>query len=108
VRPRSRKELRAERARSRPFRRRSVGRSLVKLVLCSAAIHQICYVCSSTMNFAVGQVQDAGLIFLSAMARFTVRRPARSPSFSLPSTMARSSGRARGAAAGARRGRPEG
>ena len=27
------------------------------------------------MNFAVGQVQDAGLIFLSAMARFTVRGP---------------------------------
>ena len=45
---------------------------LVKLVVCSAAVHQICYVCSSTMAFAVGQVQDAGLIFLSAMARLVV------------------------------------
>jgi len=46
--------------------------SLVKLVLFSAAVHQICYVLSSTMDFAVGQVQDAGLIFLSAMARTVV------------------------------------
>ena len=46
--------------------------SLVKLVLFSAAMHQICYVASSTMDFAVGQVQDTGLIFLSAMARTVV------------------------------------
>ena len=45
---------------------------LVKLVLFSAAVHQACYVASSTMEFAVGQVQDAGLIFLSAMARAVV------------------------------------
>ena len=43
--------------------------SLVKLVLFSAAVHQLCYVATSTLPFAVGQVQDAGLIFLSAMAR---------------------------------------
>ena len=45
---------------------------LVKLVLFSSAVHQLCYVKWSTMPFAVGQVQDAGLIFLSSMARFVV------------------------------------
>lgn len=46
---------------------------LVKLVLFSSAVHQLCYVKYSTMPFAVGQVQDAGLIFLSSMARYVVR-----------------------------------
>lgn len=41
---------------------------LVKLVLFSSAIHQICFSMFSSLPFAVGQVQDAGLIFLSAMA----------------------------------------
>eukprot|EP01038_Epipyxis_sp_PR26KG_P008476 gene8476-11458_t len=41
---------------------------LVKLVLFSSAIHQICFCIFSSLPFAVGQVQDAGLIFLSAMA----------------------------------------
>ncbi|KAG7390901.1 hypothetical protein PHYPSEUDO_006385 [Phytophthora pseudosyringae] len=40
---------------------------LVKLVLVSAAVHQICFTCVSSLPFAMGQVQDAGLIFLSAM-----------------------------------------
>lgn len=47
--------------------------SLVKLVLLSSAVHQLCYVATSTLPFAVGQVQDAGLIFLSSMARSVVR-----------------------------------
>ncbi|RHY30458.1 hypothetical protein DYB32_004304 [Aphanomyces invadans] len=34
----------------------------------SGAVHQICFSVLSTLPFAVGQVQDAGLIFLSAMA----------------------------------------
>jgi SulP family sulfate permease len=42
--------------------------SLVKLVLFSSAIHQLCFSLFSSLPFAVGQVQDAGLIFLSAMA----------------------------------------
>ena len=42
--------------------------SLVKLVLFSSAIHQLCFTVFSSLPFAVGQVQDAGLIFLSAMA----------------------------------------
>lgn len=46
--------------------------SLVKLVLVSSAVHQLCYVATSTLPFAVGQVQDAGLIFLSSIARKVV------------------------------------
>ncbi|RHY30459.1 hypothetical protein DYB32_004305 [Aphanomyces invadans] len=41
---------------------------LVKLTMVSGAIHQLCFSVSSTLPFAVGQVQDAGLIFLSAIA----------------------------------------
>ncbi|KAH9137134.1 hypothetical protein AeRB84_005883 [Aphanomyces euteiches] len=41
---------------------------LVKLTMVSGAVHQICFSALSTLPFAVGQVQDAGLIFLSAMA----------------------------------------
>eukprot|EP01041_Mallomonas_annulata_P006865 gene6865-13910_t len=41
--------------------------SLVKLVLFSSMIHQITFTIFSTLPFAVGQVQDAGLIFLSGM-----------------------------------------
>lgn len=42
--------------------------SLVKLVLFSSALHQFSFTMFSSLPFAVGQVQDAGLIFLSAMA----------------------------------------
>jgi MFS superfamily sulfate permease-like transporter/CRP-like cAMP-binding protein len=42
--------------------------SLTKLVLFSCAVHQLCFSCFSSLPFAIGQVQDAGLIFLSAMA----------------------------------------
>ena len=41
---------------------------LLKLVFLSAAVHQVCFLCLSSLPFAVGQVQDAGLIFLSSMA----------------------------------------
>ena len=41
---------------------------LVKLMFLSSAIHQLVFVLSSGLPFAVGQVQDVGLIFLSAMA----------------------------------------
>ena len=41
---------------------------LIKLVTASCAVHQTIFCCFSTLPFAVGQVQDAGLIFLSAMA----------------------------------------
>uniref|UniRef100_M4B5U6 STAS domain-containing protein n=1 Tax=Hyaloperonospora arabidopsidis (strain Emoy2) TaxID=559515 RepID=M4B5U6_HYAAE len=46
---------------------------LVKLVLVSAAVHQICFTCLSSLPFAMGQVQDAGLIFLSAMASSIIK-----------------------------------
>ncbi|KAL3919594.1 MAG: hypothetical protein SGILL_003678 [Bacillariaceae sp.] len=41
---------------------------LIKLTLVSGFIHQICFSSLSTLKFAVGSVQDAGLIFLSSMA----------------------------------------
>lgn len=47
---------------------------LIKLVFFSALIHQLIMVLRSTLRFAVGQVQDAGLIFLSAMASSLVEK----------------------------------
>ena len=47
---------------------RQVLPSLIKIVLFSCMIHQISFSVFSGLTFAVGQVQDAGLIFLSAMA----------------------------------------
>ena len=41
---------------------------LVKLVMFSSMIHQWAFTYFSSLPFAIGQVQDAGLIFLSAMA----------------------------------------
>lgn len=42
---------------------------LMKLTVISGAVHQMTFSTVSSLPFAVGQVQDAGLIFLSAMAR---------------------------------------
>jgi len=47
---------------------------LVKLTVVSGTVHQICFSTFSSLPFAVGQVQDAGLIFLSKMASDIVRR----------------------------------
>jgi SulP family sulfate permease len=41
---------------------------LIKLTLVSGFVHQLCFSSLSTLKFAVGSVQDAGLIFLSSMA----------------------------------------
>jgi SulP family sulfate permease len=41
---------------------------LVKLVMLSGTIHQLMFTLFSSLPFAIGQVQDAGLIFLSSMA----------------------------------------
>lgn len=41
---------------------------LVKLTVLSGAVHQLCFSTFSTLPFSVGQVQDAGLIFLSTIA----------------------------------------
>ncbi|KAL7546180.1 hypothetical protein ACHAWF_009520 [Thalassiosira exigua] len=43
--------------------------TLMKLTAVSGAVHQVAFSTVSSLPFAVGQVQDAGLIFLSAMAR---------------------------------------
>jgi MFS superfamily sulfate permease-like transporter len=45
---------------------------LIKMTLASGVVHQICFSSLSSLPFAVGQVQDAGLIFLSSMAKDTV------------------------------------
>jgi len=42
--------------------------ALSKLVLWSSTIHQFSFTIFSSLPFAIGQVQDAGLIFLSAMS----------------------------------------
>jgi MFS superfamily sulfate permease-like transporter len=41
---------------------------LIKLTLISGVVHQVCFSSLSSLPFAVGSVQDAGLIFLSSMA----------------------------------------
>jgi len=41
---------------------------LVKLTVVSGVVHQLCFSTLSTLPFAVGSVQDAGLIFLSSIA----------------------------------------
>eukprot|EP00457_Paulinella_chromatophora_P000655 gb/GEZN01000655.1/.p1 GENE.gb/GEZN01000655.1/~~gb/GEZN01000655.1/.p1 ORF type:complete len:1196 (+),score=267.05 gb/GEZN01000655.1/:25-3612(+) len=47
---------------------------LTKAVLLSSTVHQLVFTCMSTMDFAVGQVQDAGLIFLCAMSSGMARQ----------------------------------
>lgn len=42
--------------------------TLIKLTMVSGVVHQICFSTFSSLPFAVGSVQDAGLIFLSSMA----------------------------------------
>ncbi|KAG7384475.1 hypothetical protein PHYBOEH_009432 [Phytophthora boehmeriae] len=42
--------------------------ALSMLVVFSSAVHQVIFTLLSSMPFAIGQVQDAGLIFLSTMA----------------------------------------
>ena len=59
---------------------------LVKLVLFSSAIHQLCFATFSSLTFAVGQVQDAGLIFLSAMAA-NVAMNCQQPEHIVPTTL---------------------
>lgn len=41
---------------------------LIKLTMVSGVVHQLCFSTLSSLPFAVGSVQDAGLIFLSSMA----------------------------------------
>ncbi|POM75251.1 Sulfate Permease (SulP) Family, partial [Phytophthora palmivora] len=42
--------------------------ALSKLVIFSSVIHQVMFTLMSSLPFSIGQVQDAGLIFLSTMA----------------------------------------
>ncbi|GAB4822722.1 hypothetical protein N2152v2_009768 [Parachlorella kessleri] len=59
-----------------PFFQPLLG-SLVKVVFLSSALHQLAFTLWSSLPFAVGQVQDVGLIFLSAMASDVVASCAR-------------------------------
>jgi MFS superfamily sulfate permease-like transporter len=47
---------------------------LSKLVVFSSLIHQLGFALFSGLNFAIGTVQDAGLIFLSAMSNSIARK----------------------------------
>jgi len=49
---------------------------LIKLVILSSAVHQLVFTVKSSMSFSISQVQDAGLIFLSAMASSIASRSA--------------------------------
>eukprot|EP00419_Tripos_fusus_P005220 CAMPEP_0172678022 /NCGR_PEP_ID=MMETSP1074-20121228/15082_1 /TAXON_ID=2916 /ORGANISM="Ceratium fusus, Strain PA161109" /LENGTH=791 /DNA_ID=CAMNT_0013495965 /DNA_START=15 /DNA_END=2390 /DNA_ORIENTATION=- len=51
----------------RPFFRGSLP-LLQRLVLLSSAVHQLCFTMGSSLPFAIGQVQDIGLIFLMSIA----------------------------------------
>lgn len=42
--------------------------TLAKLVILSSAVHQLGFTLFSSLPFAIGTVQDAGLIFLSSMS----------------------------------------
>ncbi|KAL6776708.1 hypothetical protein ACKKBF_B30640 [Auxenochlorella protothecoides x Auxenochlorella symbiontica] len=55
-----------------PFFAPYIGQ-LVKLVCLSSALHQLIFSLFSTMPFAMGQVQDVGLIFMSAIASNVAR-----------------------------------
>ena len=46
----------------------AVYADLVKLVIFSSVVHQVVFTATSSLPFAIGQVQDAGLIFLSQIA----------------------------------------
>ena len=46
----------------------AVYSQLVKLCLFSSAVHQAAFTSTSSLPFAIGQIQDAGLIFLSKIA----------------------------------------
>ena len=48
--------------------------ALAKTVVLSSAVHQAVFSARSELPFAIGQVQDAGLIFLSKMANEIARR----------------------------------
>ncbi len=41
---------------------------LSKIVILSSAVHQLCFQFMSPLPYAIGQVQDAGLIFLFSIA----------------------------------------
>ena len=59
---------------------------LAKLVLFSSVVHQVVFSLKSSLSFSIGQVQDAGLIFLSTMATHIAGR-ASDPASVVPTTL---------------------
>jgi sulfate permease, SulP family len=60
--------------------------ALTKLVLLSSAMHQLAFTLGSTLPFAIGQVQDAGLILLSKITTNIAARLAGEPDAVIVST----------------------
>lgn len=60
---------------------------LVRLVLFSSLVHQLAFSKFSSLPFAIGQVQDAGLIFLSAMAASIANNLVNSPDQIVPTAL---------------------
>lgn len=60
---------------------------LVKLVLFSSLIHQFSFSLLSSLPYAIGQVQDAGLIFLSAMSGSIAHNLIETPERILPTCL---------------------
>ena len=61
--------------------------TLIKLVMFSSMIHQLSFTCLSTLPYSIGQVQDAGLIFLSAMSASIATQLAETPDSILPTCL---------------------
>jgi len=59
---------------------------LSKLVLFSSVVHQCMFTYKSSLPFSIGQVQDAGLIFLSTMAS-SIAKEASNPDAIIPTTL---------------------
>jgi sulfate permease, SulP family len=60
--------------------------ALSKLVIFSSLIHQLGFTLFSSLPFAIGTVQDAGLIFLSHMANYIAKNMIDQPSEAIVST----------------------
>ncbi|GMI36444.1 hypothetical protein TrRE_jg3586 [Triparma retinervis] len=61
--------------------------SLSKLMILSSAIHQLIMTLFSTMPFSIGQVQDAGLLFLSSMSTTIAQETSDSPHEAVPTAV---------------------
>lgn len=61
--------------------------TLIKLVIFSSMIHQVSFSALSTLPYSIGQVQDAGLIFLSAMSASIANQLIETPDSIIPTCL---------------------